>query len=249
MDSVKIRKLIIGEGLPKICVPIVERTGDEILNTAREIAHSPADLVEWRADWYESVFEIEKVKMLVGELREAIRDLPLLFTFRTKAEGGEKEIEFEQYKRLLHGVAATSYVDLIDVEMFFDDTVPGLISDLKNKGVKVIASNHDFVKTPSKEEIIRRLCYMQEKGADIAKLAVMPQNKKDVMTLLIATEEMASQHATGPIVTMSMSGMGSVSRVTGEIFGSSITFGTLGRVSAPGQIHVDKLKEIMEILH
>lgn len=47
---------------------------------------------------------------------------------------------------------------------------------------------------------------MQELDADIPKIAVMPQNKKDVLTLLSATEEMASEYADRPIITMSMAG-------------------------------------------
>lgn len=49
---------------------------------------------------------------------------------------------------------------------------------------------------------------MQELGADIPKIAVMPQSRKDVLTLLSATEEMASKYADRPIITMSMSATG-----------------------------------------
>mgnify|MGYP002231440565 CR=1 FL=1 len=45
-------------------------------------------------------------------------------------------------------------------------------------------------------------------NADIPKIAVMPQNKKDVLTLLAATEEMATNYADRPIITMSMAGTG-----------------------------------------
>mgnify|MGYP003298544829 CR=1 FL=1 len=72
------------------------KTEDEILQAAKEIVNVPADLVEWRVDWFESIFDIEKVKLLLGELRKVLGDIPLLFTFRTKAEGGEKEITYER---------------------------------------------------------------------------------------------------------------------------------------------------------
>ena len=89
VNSIRVRELVIGEGMPKICVPIVENTRTEILKMAKEIVNSLADMVEWRADWYESVFDLEKVVEVAAELREILGDLPLLFTFRTKAEGGE----------------------------------------------------------------------------------------------------------------------------------------------------------------
>lgn len=90
---------------------------------------------------------------------------------------------------------------------------------------------------------------MQDMGADIPKIAVMPRSAGDVLTLLSATEEMARCYADRPIITMSMSSQGVVSRLCGEVFGSSMTFGAVGQVSAPGQIPVDQLRQVLEILH
>ena len=115
--------------------------------------------------------------------------------------------------------------------------------------MKVVASNHDFDKTPEKEELVHRLCKMQELGADIPKIAVMPQNKKDVLTLLAATEEMASEHADRPIITMSMAGTGLVSRLCGEVFGSALTFGAVGKASAPGQMNAADLNTVLNLIH
>jgi len=249
MKAVKVRNLEIGSGMPKICVPIVGKTREEILEAAREIKEAPVDLIEWRADWFEDVFDVERMKSILAELRSIIGEIPLLFTFRTKAEGGEKEIAYEQYKRLLKCVAEKGLVDLIDVEVFIDNEVSTLITEIQKLGVSVVGSNHDFNKTPAKEEIIRRLCHMQVVGADIPKIAVMPQTEADVLTLLGATKEMTVKYADRPIITMSMAGMGVVSRIAGEIFGSAVTFGAMHKASAPGQLEVQKLREILEILH
>ena len=86
-------------------------------------------------------------------------------------------------------------------------------------------------------------------NADIPKIAVMPQNRKDVLTLLAATEEMATNYADRPIITMSMAGTGLISRLSGEVFGSCLTFGTAGNISAPGQIDALKLRSVLHILH
>lgn len=115
--------------------------------------------------------------------------------------------------------------------------------------MKVVASNHDFHKTPSQDEIVSRLCKMQELGADIPKIAVMPQNKKDVLTLLSATEEMVREHASRPIITMSMAGTGVISRLCGEVFGSALTFGAVGKASAPGQMGASELRTVLTLLH
>lgn len=247
MNPVKVRNVCIGEGMPKICVPIVGKTREEILETAKEILNSPADLVEWRVDWFESVLEMQKVVALSKELRDIFGDMPILFTFRTKAEGGARELNAKPYAMLGKMMIASGNIDLVDVEVFTAEAeVASLIEAAHKHGVKVVGSNHDFAKTPDKEEIIRRLFYMQSLGVDIPKIAVMPQCKKDVLTLLSATEEMASEHATCPIVTMSMGRLGAVSRVAGETFGSAITFGALQKASAPGQIPVEELKKMLE---
>lgn len=249
MKPIVVRNVKIGEGMPKICVPIVGKTKEEITQTAREILKVPADLVEWRVDWFDAVFEMEEVKAVLKDLRKVLGELPLLFTFRTRAEGGEREITYQQYKELLKQVADTGMVDLIDVEVFLDEDVTKLVAELKTTGVKVVGSNHDFEKTPRKEEIIRRLCYMQDMDVDIPKIAVMPQSKEDVMTLISATHDMACRYADRPLISMSMAGLGTVSRAAGEIFGSDVTFGAVKRASAPGQIDVKELKNILEILH
>ncbi|KIR02124.1 3-dehydroquinate dehydratase I [Lachnospiraceae bacterium TWA4] len=250
MNTVKIRNITIGEGLPKICVPIVGKTTEEILNSAKAICQVGADIVEWRVDWYEDVFDLEKVKDTARKLREVLGKLVLLFTFRTSKEGGEKSIEPQMYQTLNQEIAKTGYVDLIDVEAFSgDDEVKTIIEFAHNFSVKVIGSNHDFDKTPNKSDIIYRLRKMQDLGVDIPKIAVMPQTKEDVLTLLLATNEMVTCYANRPIITMSMAGTGVISRLCGEVFGSAITFGSVGKASAPGQMNASDLKEVLTLLH
>ena len=250
MNTVKVRNIEIGAGIPKICVPIVGVTREEILAAAENIKSTKADVVEWRVDWYEDIFDFTKTEATMQALREVLGEMPILFTFRTSKEGGEKAIETEAYVELNQNAAKTGLVDLVDVEAFTgDDVVKAVVETAHENGVKVIASNHDFHKTPAKEKIVSRLRKMQELGADIPKIAVMPQNKKDVLTLLAATEEMVSEYADRPIITMSMSGTGVISRLCGEVFGSALTFGAVGKVSAPGQMEIEDLTTVLGLLH
>ena len=48
---------------------------------------------------------------------------------------------------------------------------------------------------------------------------------------------------------MSMSSIGLTSRLVGEQFGSAITFATVGKASAPGQMDVHALKSVLTALH
>ena len=250
MNTVKVRNIEIGAGIPKICVPIVGVTREEILAAAENIKSTKADVVEWRVDWYEDIFDFTKTEATMQALREVLGEMPILFTFRTSKEGGEKAIETGDYVKLNQNAAKTGLIDLVDVEAFTgDEAVKAVVETAHANGVKVIASNHDFHKTPAKEEIVSRLRKMQELGADIPKIAVMPQNKKDVLTLLAATEEMVSEYADRPIITMSMSGTGVISRLCGEVFGSALTFGAVGKVSAPGQMGIEDLTTVLGLLH
>ena len=250
MNTIKVRDIEIGAGAPKIIVPIIGVTKEDILNEAKTFDSIPVDVVEWRVDWFEHVFEFDKVEDVLKELRTALGNIPLLLTFRTKKEGGEKAIDTKDYKELNLRAAKTGYVDFIDVEIFTgDDVVREIIDGAHAAGVRIIASNHDFFKTPAKSDIIYRLRKMQDMGADIPKIAVMPQSRRDVLTLLCATEEMVTDYADRPIITMSMAGTGVISRLCGEVFGSSMTFGAAKKASAPGQMGVNDLNTVLDLLH
>lgn len=250
MNVVKVRNVVLGEGRPKICVPIVGVTKEDIITEAKTFDTIPVDVVEWRVDWFEGVFEFDKVEDVLKDLRAALGEVPILFTFRTSKEGGEKAIETKDYAALNIAAAKSGYVDLVDVEAFTgDDVVKEIIAAAHEAGVKVVASNHDFDKTPEKDDIVGRLRKMQDLGADVPKIAVMPQSKKDVLTLLTATEEMATEYADRPIITMSMAGTGVISRLAGEAFGSALTFGAAAKASAPGQIGVKELETVLDIIH
>ena len=158
MNTVKVRNIEIGAGIPKICVPIVGVTREEILAAAENIKSTKADVVEWRVDWYEDIFDFTKTEATMQALREVLGEMPILFTFRTSKEGGEKAIEAKEYAELNKKAAATGYVDLVDVEAFTgDEVVKEIIEAAHEVNVKVVASNHDFDRTPEKDEIVSRL--------------------------------------------------------------------------------------------
>ncbi len=247
---VQVRNIKIGEGIPKICVPLVAKNKQAFLDMAKELENVKLDLVELRIDHFEEVENLDKVKELVKDLRQVLNETPILFTFRSLKEGGEKEVNVEYYKKLNIEIAKTGYVDLIDVELFTgDEIVKEIVLEAHNANVKVVMSNHDFDKTPEKDEIVKRLCKMQELNADLPKIAVMPKSTTDVLTLLCATDYMVTKYAKTPIITMSMAGLGVISRLAGETFGSALTFGAAKVSSAPGQVEVNKLSEILEVLH
>ena len=247
--SVTIRGCCIGEGKPKVILPIVERTEAAILQKAAAFSTLSADCVEWRADWFEAVQDPAALTRCLHGLREALGEKLLLVTFRTKAEGGEKPLTPEQYDAFCAAVCASGCADLLDIEFFpAGERLPGLIAQAHAAGVAVVCSSHDFHKTPPRAELVDRMVRMQRAGADLPKLAVMPTCRADVLELLAATAEMADHHPETPVITMSMGALGAVSRLCGEALGSAMTFANPGTASAPGQVPLDVVNAVLESL-
>lgn len=250
MSTLTLKNVIIGDGIPKIIVPLVGKTDVELMEEAEFVKSLEPDMVEWRVDLYEKVEDLKAVENMIESLRGILVEELLLFTFRTHKEGGDKIISDDYYKELNEMASVSTNIDLLDVELFSDeDSMKGILATAKANGVAVIMSNHDFQKTPAKDEILERLLKMQELGADILKIAVMPENENDVLTLLDATYEMKTTYAKRPLITMSMGGSGVITRLAGELFGSACTFAAGKEASAPGQIPVNELREVLTILH
>lgn len=240
-----IRHLTLGDGQPKIIVPIVGKTADEILSSARKMAAHPlVDLVEWRADHYASALDAAAVCALIHKLRAALADKPLLFTFRTAREGGEKAIDEAAYLALCEAVARSGQADLIDVEMF-SPAAEECVARIHAHQVPVVGSWHDFAQTPGQDDLVALFLTMQKKGADVLKIAVMPQCLEDVTHLIDAAKEVYNA-AQRPLCAISMGNTGSITRTHCAHFGGCMTFGMLGAASAPGQMSVEALHEALQ---
>ncbi|WP_379131992.1 type I 3-dehydroquinate dehydratase [Paenibacillus sp. sgz500958] len=248
--TVTVRNVVIGEGMPKICVPLTGVTLSELKQEAEAIKDILPDLVEWRVDFYEQVEDMDAVVEALGAIRSILPELPLLFTFRSAKEGGQKQVSEAYYTALNKAAAESGLADLVDVELFSgDEVISEIVATAHACMVPVVISNHDFNGTPPKEELVARLRRARELGADLPKIAVMPKHASDVLTLLDATLTMKEQYADCPLITMSMSGEGAISRLAGEVFGSAVTFGSAGKPSAPGQIDAGELRKVLNLLH
>ena len=251
LRTVKIRDVVIGEGRVKTIVPITGTTADEAMAQARVIGGSAqTDVVEFRVDFLDIALDAGKLAALGPKVAAQLNGKPLIVTFRTKAEGGNKTIADADYGALYATLLKAQFADLIDVEMFRSEAVVRrLVAGAHQVGAFIVMSNHDFSGTPPAAELLARLRRQQELGADVLKLAMMPRDPSDVLELLRATWEMASRYAERPMMTMSMGGTGVVSRLAGEIFGSAMCFGMIGRASAPGQVEVERLAAVLDIVH
>ena len=249
-EPLKIRQTTLGEGFPKICVPLTERTLPALREEVRAAVEAAPDLIEWRADFYQELLSPQRVTDCLKVLRDTAGQIPIIFTVRTRPEGGNVDLLTKDYVNVLKSVSQTGLADLVDVEYFREPSAMGALIDLIHKcKVRVIASNHDFHGTPPKAELIRRMKAMDQAGADVLKVAAMPENFDQVCDLLKATREMVQEYTSRPVVSVSMSEQGKICRYSGEIFGSCMTFAAVGRVSAPGQESIADMRRALEFYH
>ncbi|MGP1442276.1 MAG: type I 3-dehydroquinate dehydratase [Anaerovoracaceae bacterium] len=250
MKTFRVHDMEIGTGMPKICVPIIEDNHKSILKQADCIMRSPADIVEWRADFYRGNMGKYPLCKLLKQLHDRLPGKALLFTYRSVSEGGKGTAECREYAAICRRAVDTGFIDLIDVEYSMEwETVRHITSYAQQRGIRVISSLHNFNMTPPNQDLYKSFADMKKSGADVVKIAVMPQNPKDVLRLTSVALEASEMKASVPVVAVSMSGMGVSSRITGEIFNSAISFASVGRTSAPGQLEADSLDSMMIDIH
>lgn len=248
--EVLVRNVCIGDGKPKICVPIMGRSREDVLNEAERIVSYSPDLVEWRADYLENDEPGgEMHNEILAALREIVKNIPIIYAFRTLDEGG-KEIEEEVYKDLILDIADAGICDLIDIEVFTLKTkARDIIDEIHSfTGVKVVGSYHNFELTPDTAELVYRFSVIDNSNADVLKIATMPRKKKDVMRIMTATILTHARPNCKPLIGIAMGKLGRPTRLMGGFTGSAITFAEAGRPSAPGQIDIHEMVEILESL-
>ena len=248
-NIIKIKNIKLGNGAPKICVPVVEKTEKEIIKYIKYINKLPIDIIEWRADFFleDIIKDNEKSINDIIDLSKDIKKItnkPILFTLRSDKEGGKiKNNSYDKIINIYKTIIENKCFDLIDLEILNlkEKDIKNIIKLSKEKNIKTILSNHNFNKTPSKKYIISLINKMIKLKCDIVKVAYMPKNKKDVIILLDAITEIKDF----PIIAISMGKLGTITR----IFGSVMTFASAKSSSAPGQLEAMKLKYILDNIY
>lgn len=250
MGFIDIKGTKLGEGAPKTIISVMGAELQECLDTIAAGKEAGVELFEWRGDFnasrYDNAAMVEQGKAISAALPEH----PLLFTFRSESQGGQDTMTVPQYVSLNKALIEADILDIVDIETWIGDAaVLELVACAKEHGVKALISYHNFAGTPSVEWMVNLMTHMIDLGTDIPKVAVMAKDAKDALKLLAATEEVKRLHWDGPMLTMAMGREGSISRLAGEYFGSDITFCSLAKSSAPGQVDVRLARRIMDELH
>ncbi|WBY03300.1 type I 3-dehydroquinate dehydratase [Ramlibacter tataouinensis] len=241
-------KPLAGGALPAVCVPLVGRDAEALLAEVAAVAAEPPDLLEWRVDFFAALGDIAHVVDTAVRIRQAA-GVPLLFTRRSQREGGQPiALNEPQVLELYRAVCMQGAADIVDVEMAADpDHIAAVREAARANGIALLLSFHDFDRTPPVAELLQRFRQAGQLGADIAKLAVMPRRRSDVLALLQATLQ-ASEELPIPVAGMAMGALGAVSRLCGGEFGSALTFAVGRQASAPGQLPLADLRRGLSVL-
>ena len=241
--AVELPGVTLGEGMPKVCVPVMGADA-RALRAAADAARAQADLIELRLDSVSPEMDAVRLRAACRTVREAARRTAILATMRTARDGGAGDADAARYEALLVMLARERLCDALDVELSIGEAAFSRIARAAHEaGMPVIGSCHDFEKTPDAEEMAARLCRMAALGADICKIAVMPRKRRDVVALTAACA------LTQPIIAISMGEMGMSTRICAEAIGSCLSFGTAGAASAPGQMEAGALREALALVH
>ncbi len=229
-----------------ICTPLVGKTPEAVLGELSIILPKTPDVIEWRVDFFKDIANTATVIDVAGLIKKAAGAIPIIFTCRSSNEGGERiTLDGASVVKLYVAVCASRQVDIIDYELSNPaDHRAQLRRASRENAVSMILSYHNFHSTPEAAVLVAKFTEAEQLGADIAKVAVMPKSPEDVLTLLGATWR-ASEAGGIPLIGLSMGGFGSVSRMTGGVFGSALTFAVGKSSSAPGQIPIEELRAVL----
>jgi len=246
---IDIRGRKLGGDTPLICSPLVGRTRERVLAEAAAVIAKKPDVIEWRVDYFDAIGDTAVVLATGKALRAVAGDAPIIFTRRSSKEGGERiALDDEGVVRLYDAIGASGVIDFLDFEMSNDpEHVRRVVTAAHAGATRVILSHHNFGYTPGIEFIVQRFLEAERLGGDVAKVAVMPRDRADVLTLLAATAQAAAKSRI-PLISMSMGPLGAVTRMIGGVFGSSLSFAVGEGSSAPGQMPIADLKAIYEII-
>lgn len=220
----------------KIVVSIMPKTIEEI-EYLKLADYQEVDLIEWRADFLPQATIMQAAPLIF----EKFSAFDLIFTIRTAREGGNLDIPIEDYVEINRQMLKFNPT-YIDLEYFSYPKSLEILSDFKKQ---IVLSYHNFTEMPA--DLNERMIEMLEQETALIKLAIMPQNNADVLDLMSLTSKMTEKYGR-KFVTMAMGDRGRLSRIAGSLSDSQWTFASLGEASAPGQVNLKELRQIIDLL-
>lgn len=163
--------------------------------------YQDADIIEWRADYLPK----EAILQVAPAIFEKFAGRELVFTLRTRAEGGEIDLSPEEYIHLIKEVAQLYQPDYIDFEYYSYKDVFEEMLDFPN----LVLSYHNFQETP--ENMMEILSELTSLNPKLVKVAAMAHTEQDVLDLMNYTRGFKTLNPEQEYVTISMGKVGKVS--------------------------------------
>lgn len=214
-----------------VCVIISGPTLHEAREQVRK-ASQKAGMLEFRLDQ----FQFSQPEA-IQHLMEA-SPLPVIFTLRRRAHGGEFSGSADEHLCRVCALAVLQ-PDYFDLEYDLDKNIFLQVRHLSSK-TRLICSYHDFEHTPKELELLLQI--MQEKEADIYKIATMTNSALDIMRMMRFLREKTRKGVR--LIAIAMGDRGVASRILGAVYGNVHHYSILAdalRV-APGQITADSMQ-------
>lgn len=221
----------------KIVAPIMPASLEEA-QSIDVSKYEGVDLIEWRADYLPK----EEIVTVAPAIFEKFSGREIIFTLRTTQEGGHIALSDQEYISIIKDINAIYNPDYIDFEYFTHKSVFNEMLDFPN----LILSYHNFDETP--ENLMESFSEMTKLAPRVVKIAVMPNSQQDVLDLMNYTRGFKALNPEQTYATMSMGKLGRISRLSGDVVGSSWTFVSMDAPLAPGQVSLNDMKKVIQIL-
>ena len=199
----------------------------EALKAARRLTSKDVDFLEWRADFLGTGIVESKI--------------PWIVTARHPAEGGQNAMSLSARREALLELLPAAA--LVDIEIRSLGGMEKVLSEARKAGVGIIASFHDFQKTPPAARLQALVKQASDAGADVLKIATHTNSPGDVARLLDLLEKMPL-----PLAVMGMGPLGMASRVILAAAGSVLNYGWLHRPNVTGQWSAKELRVVLRAL-
>jgi 3-dehydroquinate dehydratase-1 len=197
-----------------------------------------ADLVELRADLWDDPSPAA-LPALLGRVRAGGR--PAILTVRSAAEGGRA---LDDGTRGALYAAGLPHADAIDVEIASGALAMDVVARARAARRTVILSAHAPDATPPAAALLALVDRGRALGADVVKLATHARDLAELRTLVEVT--LAADRG---VVTLALGPAGPLSRVVLPAVGSLLTYGHVGRPTAPsGQLPVADVAALLRRL-
>jgi 3-dehydroquinate dehydratase-1 len=222
-------------GIPRIAVVYSDSATSELI---AESKRRGVDIAEVRIDHFERV-DPSYVRSVLARFEP----LPTIATIRIREEGGSWAGTEEERLGLFRSVIPL--VDAVDVELRANTILGRVCEHARGENKCVVVSYHDFVATPDLSTLEQIAEDASRAGADIIKIATHARSDEDIQSLASFCINNTGRN----LIVIALGDHGSKSRLFLPSLGSLVTFASMGKPSAPGQLEYEQTFELMRLFY